>query len=462
MCCLKGDSGCRFCCLCLNAWSSVSEVLDDDGNPLMICVMCKMSEMKPATDADLLEAVDRLAYRKATLKNPIFENWQKASGLVHQPNGLLLDPALRSNGILRPVSQYCHDPMHTMVANGVMNVVLWLLLVALGGHMDIWASLHSYIQLWFTPIHFKASKLHEMFNRKQETSCKSAKKFKCIASELLGVYPILACFCQSVLQRGDCRCKFELEAFVKCCDLMDLVMAIPLGIVSPKALQEAVEGLLIACKAAGWEKRFIKKFHWILHLARHLAKWKMIPTCFSLERKHRLIKRFAKSVLNTLNYAQTLYRETINHELARLKQPDIFKTGVFLVGKHHPSEKTLAFLQDYFGTNISRGHCFVSNSAHLQPDGFAEKGDVALLKAAEGDTGPWGACQVWLHVEVDGHAPMSLISLYNFVRYDQDLYSATWDVKAAPMFVYTSDILSSTTYRKSAGQVITLIPLAHR
>lgn len=149
-------------------------------------------------------------------------------------------------------------------------------------------------------------------------------------------------------------------------------------------------------------------------------------------------------------------------ELAKLKQPDIFKTGVFLVGKHHPSEKTLAFLQDYFGTNISRGHCFVSNSAHLQPDGFAEKGDVALLKAAEGDTGPWGACQVWLHVEVDGHAPMSLISLYNFVRYDQDLYSATWDVKVAPAFVYTSDVLSSTTYRKSAGQVITLIPLAHR
>ena len=169
-------------------------MLDDDGNPLMICVMCKMSEMKPATDADLLEAVDRLAYRKATLKNPIFENWQKASGLVHQPNGLLLDPALRSNGILRPVSQYCHDPMHTMVANGVMNVVLWLLLVALGEHMDIWASLRSYIQLWFTPIHFKASKLHEMFTRKRETSCKSAKKFKCIASELLGVYPILAFF----------------------------------------------------------------------------------------------------------------------------------------------------------------------------------------------------------------------------------------------------------------------------
>ena len=68
--CIKGDSGCRFCCLCLTAWSSVSEVLDEDGNPLMICTMCKISDMKPATDADLLQAVDRLTYRKTTISNP--------------------------------------------------------------------------------------------------------------------------------------------------------------------------------------------------------------------------------------------------------------------------------------------------------------------------------------------------------------------------------------------------------
>jgi hypothetical protein len=50
---IKGDSGCRFCCLCLNAWASVSEVLDSEGEPLMICVMCKESEMKLCSDEDL-------------------------------------------------------------------------------------------------------------------------------------------------------------------------------------------------------------------------------------------------------------------------------------------------------------------------------------------------------------------------------------------------------------------------
>jgi hypothetical protein len=302
-----------------------------------------------------------------------------------------------------------------------------------------------------------------MFTKKRERSCKEAKRFKCIASELLGVYPILAFFFQSILQRGDCECKLELTAFLKCCDLMDLIMLIPLGMVSPKALQEAVEGLLEACTRAGWEKCFIKKFHWILHLPHHLSKWGLIPTCFSLERKHRLVKRFARVVLNTVDYAKTIYREVINHELARLRQSDIFKSGAFLVDKHHPSQKTLAFLCEHFDTNLTRDQCFVSNSAHLQPEGFAEKGDVALLKAAHDDIGPWGACQVWLHVEVEGHAPMSLVSLYNFIRYDESLYSATWDAKDAPVFLYTSDIMCSTTYRKSnEGRVVTLIPLAQR
>ena len=251
---LTGDSGCRFCCLCLNAWSSISEVLDEDGNPLMICTMCKISDMKPAADADLLQAVDRLAHRKATITEAnIFKRWQKASGLVHQPSGLLLDPSLRAANVLRPVSEYCHDPMHTLVANGVLNVVMWLVLVALGHHMDIWGSLYSYVKLWSNPLPFKAGNLHEIFNRKREKSCKDAKKFKCVASDLLSVYPILGVFVQGILQRGDCACKAELTAFLRCCDLMDLVMAIPLGIISPQALREAVDAFLGACKEADWE-----------------------------------------------------------------------------------------------------------------------------------------------------------------------------------------------------------------
>lgn len=112
---------------------------------------------------------------------------------------------------------------------------------------------------------------------------------------------------------------------------------------------------------------------------------------------------------------------------------------------------------------IKDGACAVSNVAHIEPDGFAEKGDVVLLRASAGDTSPWCAAEVWLHVEVSGQQPMSLVSMYTFVSHEERLHSATWRAKVAPMFVYTHDLLCSTTYKKSLdGLVTTLIPLPFR
>ena len=463
----KGDSGCRFCTLCLNAWCSVSPVLGDDDKPLMICTMTKCSEIIKATDADTLGAIDRLALRKADPKcSPDeFERWQKASGLLYQEHGLLSDPVLRAQGIVQPCSQYCHDPMHTMIANGVLNVVLWLLLVALSHHFNIWQILHQYVALWTTPRHFKNIHLHEMFNKKREDSCKNSGKglFKCMASELLGVYPILAYYFQSLLHRGNCNCRLEIIAFLLCCDLMDLLCAIPLGIIQPGMLRSAVDALLQACKDAGWTDRLIKKFHWILHFPDELEQWLMIPTCFSLERKHRLVKRFAQTVRNTVAYVKSIYKDVLSHELAKLRQPDIFKHGVFLVNSHKASKKTLSFICGFFDVHIQDGACSVSNVAHIEPDGFAEKGDVVLLRASAGDTSPWCAAEVWLHVEVSGQQPMSLVSMYTFVSHEERLHSATWRATVAPMFVYTHDLLCSTTYKKSLdGLVTTLIPLPFR
>ncbi len=463
----KGDSGCRFCTLCLNAWCSVSEVLDDEDKPLMICSMTKSDEMVKAKDADILGAIDRLARRKADPRcSPDeFERWQKASGLLYQEHGLLSDPVLKAKNIVQPCSQYCHDPMHTMVANGVMNVVLWLLLVEFAMYVNIWQILHGYVALWTTPRHFKNDHLHEMFNKKREDSCKSSGKgrFKCMASELLGVYPILAYYFQSLLLKGFNSCRLQIKAFLLCCDLMDLICAIPLGVIRPDMLRSAVDELLQACKDAGWSARLIKKFHWILHLADELARWLLIPTCFSLERKHRLVKRFAQTVRNTVGYVKSVYKDVLCHELAKLQQPDLFKEGVYLVNSHKASKKSLSFFCEYFEVQIKDSACAVSNVAHLEPDGFAEKGDIVLIRATDADTSPWCAAEVWLHVHFSGQPPMSLISMYKFVSYEEKLYSATWRAQTSPMFVYTHDLLCSTTHKKSPdGLVITLIPLPFR
>ena len=459
---VKGDGGCRFCTLCLNAWSSVSPVLDEDGEPLMICKMIKSSDMVPATDSDLLGAVDRLAHRFST-GAPKFKDWEKASGLNHMEHGMLQNQQLRSKGVLEPVTQYVHDPMHCLLANGVMNIVLWLLLAALMPFMNIWSILCSYVTHWNFPKHVKMDHLSDIFSEPRARSCLKAKKFKAMASELLSVYVILAFFFQSLLLQGSVQCEAEITAFLAFCDVMDMFQIIPLGLISPDMLKAAIETFLQACVQAGWADYMIPKFHWLLHMPGHLRKFFCIPTCFALERKHRLIKRFAATVRRTQVLMTSVYKNVLNHELSRLREPDVFKTGVFLKGKSAPSKKVLKYLSELVGVNLNKDEVFVSSVAHLQPAGWSTKGDIVLLKS---DTRlqQWCAAQLWLHVELPGQPLMSLVSQYSLREYKTNLYAAIWDVQDNPMIVYTTDLLCSLVYKVSANvsQVTTLIPLQFR
>ena len=458
----KGDSGCRFCSLCLNAWSSVSPVVDDDGNHLMVCTMLKCSDSKPASDQDILGAVDRLTARRETESKGDFEIWEKAAGLVHQPHGLLQNMNLRRKGVMQPASQYVHDPMHCLVANGVMNVVLKLLLSSLQPVMDIYERLYEYVALWVHPKAFKMDDVCEAFNAARKRSNLNAKKFKAIASELLGLYPILAYFFQSILLRGDTEFNAKILAFLALCDVMDMVQAITFGIIQPEHLEKAINKFLALCVEAGWEDYFIKKFHWLLHLPSHLARFEFIPWCFTLERKHRLVKRFATAQRKTMTMAKSTYRDVINHELAQLRNSDVFKTGYFLVEKAKPSKDMMKYFLENFSNGQPLPDIYVSRIARIEPSGYVTAGDIVLVKS-DTSTKKWDAGELWTNVEFDGDT-FSIVTMYSMREYNSQLCAATWDVRSVPVFIRTSDILCSVMYKKAAdgSQVVTLIPLRLR
>lgn len=56
-------------------------------------------------------------------------------------------------------------------------------------------------------------------------------------------------------------------------------------------LQKACEKFIDMCLEAGYKEHMYTKFHWVLHFPQHLAKHKMLPSCFVQERKHKMIKR---------------------------------------------------------------------------------------------------------------------------------------------------------------------------
>ena len=93
--------------------------------------------------------------------------------------------------------------------------------------------------------------LQEIFNTNRDKANTKAKKFKCKASEGLGLYPTLAHFIQAVVLPAK-ACVKECVAFLAMADLLDVLQAVPLHIITPQQLKAVIHTLLQSCVAAGW------------------------------------------------------------------------------------------------------------------------------------------------------------------------------------------------------------------
>ena len=90
--------------------------------------------------------------------------------------------------------------------------------------------------------------------------------------------------------------------------------------VDPTILANTVDTYLSLYKRLYGIKSMIIKFHWLHHFAIALSKWKMLPSCFVLERKHRLPKRYANAVRNTSSgFDASCLREVTAYRVARLQ-----------------------------------------------------------------------------------------------------------------------------------------------
>ena len=168
-----------------------------------------------------------------------------------------------SFGLLQPVSQYCHDWMHALCSQGVMQVAIFRLL----GTLSAWTRMESYFKLWQLPASMKkAGNLHSLFTVKRVASHREAEKFKCTASECLGVCPILAYMVSSVFLSEESHMPM-CNAFLAMVGVLELLQAVPSGKVTPAILQQQVERALHLCRDADGAGKFIRKHHWMLHFS---------------------------------------------------------------------------------------------------------------------------------------------------------------------------------------------------
>ena len=135
-----------------------------------------------------------------------------------------------------------------------------------------------------------------------------------------------------------------------------------------------------ACKKAAWEEWCHPKFHWILHMGKHLSKWSMLPSTWVRERKHKIAKQYASLQRNTTGYDRSILLECLGHCQSELQQPNVFATATRLDQQGSASAKLRNFLADYMNEPVQS--LATSHYAHLALGGSCRKGDVVLLKHA--------------------------------------------------------------------------------
>lgn len=285
---LKGDAGTKFCVFCRNLVSQKSGLVDEAGD-ILVATSWDLASIQQSTDESLRDTVSRLDIKHETLNTKEFALWQQAVGMNYNKHDLLHCQALFSD--VRPIAQLIHDWMHCFIVSGCYQTVMYLLLAAMEEKFgtDIYQVLGPCIKQWNQP-QSKKSSLDKLFEKKRKVSNKAAATFKCTASEALGLLPLVSYFLfTSVIPHGHCLA--ECNAYFALADLIELIQLIPLGRISPDSIAETSSTFIAKCIDANWESSMHTKFHWVLHMAGHLRKHKMLPSCFVQERKHKVVKR---------------------------------------------------------------------------------------------------------------------------------------------------------------------------
>ena len=456
---IKGDAGSKFCVLCKNDFCIAGTRNAEESEEEVVSAVTEHQQLDLATDADVLSSVERLESRRAVCSPADFKLWEQASGINYQPEGLLFNCRLREAGVLRPVSQYCHDWMHGVCSSGTMSVCIFRLFTSLTlAGCSVWVELERYLAFWTMPGAASMTHLAELFTTKRVESYKKAHKFKAQASETLALYPLIAHFVQGVPMKYG-LCLPQCIAFLAMCDLVDLLQAVPLQIVTPEMLLHAVEAALTAFANAGWAQYMTKKFHWLLHLPDHLNKFGMLPACWAMERKHKLVNRYANPTVNTLRFEQSILEEVLSHDLSTLCRPDVFDFSMGLINPHLAPEKLRSWVSR-MGLHFLPEECQTGHTLRICPAGKCSRGDVVLLKS-EDVAHKWEAAEVWCHLQIK-HMSLSLVSIWKLLAYDRVRSCASWEARCNPILVESADILSCVTFTRTEGAATTLIPYQFR
>ena len=444
----KGDAALKPCLLCnLNAEKAAGEHEDEE---VHFSRQINYSSLRLFSSQEILESFDRLEAMKGELSKQDFILWEKAVGKTYQPAILPLDKEIRKSGLLQPAEQYAHDWMHGTCSNGTFSVAAYEVFAALPA--SCWEDFSKYLATWVLPIHLSMPHLAELFDAKKIKKYKQNKRVNLQASEVLAVLPILVVWLKRVVLPLGSQYSQLVEAFLATAEVIFLLSEGQMwGLASRDTLLQSVEKSLQLAQACQWH--MIPKFHWAFHMCDQLHRWGKLPSCFTCERKNKIVKKYATNIQNTISFENSLFQEIVAEEMAKLQARDLFCDHPHLTNQHKAPKKIAQQLAPFL--HCEPAEIQTSKQARLD-HGTCSKGDLVLL-AGQGNL---RCAEVWMFCQIPKQASIwVLVQMLELVELSASTQSALWQPTSSQCFLDIHELLCPVPYTLLSNSTIrTLLP----
>ena len=416
----KGSAGKLFCCRCSNVISKSSfsgMVRETPG--LVPSTETDWDKFKIHSNESVMAIIRHLQEQEAVCTAQQFSRLETALGFNFRPGGLLTHPRF---GHIIPCA-VMFDWMHIYLVHGICGTQLGLLCGELRDAGIREGRLETFLQSFQWPKQFQGSRPQNLFSKREQY-----EPLKGSASELLSAYNVIRVFLLLFVAQQYPGLQKALACFFKLCEVLDLLVSINRGAtVRPSLLKAAVKSHLDSFLEHYSEAYWVPKCHMALHLHEFLGRHQTLISCFTHERKHRIVKRFGNNMMSCNHaFERSILSDVIHVQLQNLQDVRCFQNSPYLVGAKGAPKDMVSSIQHLLGNE-----CEVLTSLVAQCQSFqVSKNDVVEVEV---NAGGLAVAQVLYHC-TSGQLCLSCLSQWEFVS------GFMYRVKDAPILVETRQI----------------------
>ena len=435
----KGASGVVFCMRCSNVVRH--DLMDVDHNAVVRSTCTDVSQFRLHTNQSTRDILLYLQSQEAISTKKRFSALETALGYNHRPDGLLMDDI----GFRIPEC-IMFDWFHIYLVHGICGNHCGCLLGTLKDAGIAAEAISHFLESFRWPAQFAGANPKNILKAPRDSKC---APLKAAASEMLNFLPVMRLFLLLfVIPRATAETLPACRCFLLLMQVMDLLQEISKGKpVSATSLQAAIRRHGDAFLEAHGSEHWVPKNHMSFHLPEFLRRHGTLISCWTHERKHKVLKRFATQSADTSRGWETsLLKDCLDVQLEAM-QSEMPSTDVRLLDKRPATKGLQTFLQDTLQA-APEVPCYQGRRA-VHGGGFTcQPGDVVVYRLQGVDE----VAQISFHAQVGDSSCITCINPWRHV------HEHMYEVRQEPTLIYTSAIQSCCIWSQKERSAMVLRP----